>query len=140
MKVIKKIVASAVAAVSFAAIGATASAVCVGVMGVTASAEAVQELPVSWMAIYQIGSPTSVNKQYSYTVNGSSTGYKIECVFFNGGDDSVLLVTTSNGESYKLTKESYKETIYVSGGTVTITFRLLGTSANFCARGTIDYA
>lgn len=83
---------------------------------------------------------SSVNKQYSYTVNGSSTGYKIECVFFNGGDDSVLLVTTSNGESYKSTKESYKETIYVSGGTVTITFSILGAPVNFCARGTINYA
>lgn len=127
MKAIKKIVAVAVAAVS------------IGAMGVTASAEAVHEMPLSWSVIYQIGAPTSVNKQYAYTVNGSSTGYKFTCSYFNGGDDSALIVTTSNGDSFKFTKpDSY--IVSCSNIPVTFTIRISGSSANLSAGGTIDYA
>ena len=127
MKGVKKIVAAVIAAASIGAIGVTASA-----------AETVEPLPAKWMAVYQHGAPSSVNKTYYVTVEGRTRGYKVDCTYFYGGNGSVITVTTQSGYSFKFTKTGTYDG-KISGSTIPITIATsaIGSSANTNGGGTI---
>lgn len=127
MKSVKKFVAAVVAAASIGAISVTASA-----------AEEVNPLPAKWMAVYQSGAPTSVNKTYYITVEGRTRGYKVDCTYFYGGNGSVVTVTKPNGSTFNFTTTgTYNYTISGSTIPVTFAFSASGSSANVSAGGTI---
>ena len=102
------------------------------------AAETVLPLPASWMAVYQHGAPTSVNKTYYLTVEGRTRGYKVDCTYFYGGNGSVVTVTTPSGSSFKFTKTgTYDGIIFGSTIPVKFAFSAVGSSANTSAGGTI---
>ena len=131
MKAIKKIVTAAVAAVS------------IGAIGVTASADTIYTTaPVSWQAVYQNGAPSSVNKEYKYTIRGMNRRkYTVNCDDFNGGNGSVVTVTKPDGFTFKFTYKGSEDGISSigSGGLDIFLFSALGSSANTAANGDIDW-
>lgn len=60
---------------------------CVGAIGATAAAEDVCKPPVNWKALYIKGAPSSVNKDYTYTMYTSGEGFDITCTKFTGNYD-----------------------------------------------------
>lgn len=127
MKGVKKLVAAAVAAVSIGAIGVTASAA--------------ETLPADWMAVYQHGAPTSVNKQYVCTVPYRNKGYTLSCTYFNGGDGSFVKITTPHGDSFYIYGEASEIGTFTSiTGSNTFVFSALGSPTNISAGGKIKAA
>lgn len=125
MKIVKKIVAALVAAASIGAIGVTASA-----------SEEVLPLPADWMAVYQHGAPSSVNKTYHYLVEGRTRGYNVDCTYFNGGNGSTVDVTLESGFLFRFTRIGSYDGV-VSGSKVPVLFGFYASGANVTANGKI---
>lgn len=60
---------------------------CVGAIGATAAAEDVCKPPVNWKALYIKGAPSSVNKDYTYTMWTYGGDFDLSCTQFTGDFD-----------------------------------------------------
>lgn len=102
------------------------------------SAETVEK---NWKAVYQIGAPSSVNKTYEYDVVVYGEGYKVDCTYFSGGYDSLVIVTTPANSTFRFTNTgTYAKVIpykYSSTGYVTFKFSALESTTNCVANGRI---
>lgn len=107
------------------------------------SASAANSVAENWIAVYQQGAPTSVNKTYVYDeVPAFGNGYFVKCTSFRGGYDSLINVVAPGNITFRFTNTgTYKDVIeYETSYGKYVTFTFCASSTNNCvANGTILY-
>ena len=79
-------------------------------MALSASAENVAE---NWIAVYQVGAPTSVNKTYVYDdVPAFGDGYIVDCTSFKGGYNSLVNGTAPGNVTFRFTTTGTQPNIF----------------------------
>lgn len=122
----------------------TAVIMAVATMATTTISASAENVAKEWMAVYQSGAPSSVNKIYVYDdVPAYGKGYKVDCTYFLRGYDSLVIVTPPTGPTFRFTGTGEYERVipYIPSvsGCVTFQFSALESTTNCVANGRILY-